>query len=185
MYCWELYFFSFWGFFSGIRQFVLSLSGILCWREERIGLLPNLWTSSFVSLDASLYVCSLCFACLFFFFLILLSGVVFGALGLSSCWPGIEPQPPVLGSQSLSHWITRGSTCLGFFNVFVWLVRVLVAARGIFDLLAARGILSCSIQTLSCNQQTLVPWPGIQPRPPALGAWNIFDIWTDFPKIKI
>ena len=26
---------------------------------------------------------------------------------------------------------------------------------------------------LSCRMQDLVPWPGIEPRPPALGAWNL------------
>ena len=26
---------------------------------------------------------------------------------------------------------------------------------------------------LSCNMQDLVPWPGIKPRPPALGAWSL------------
>ena len=41
-------------------------------------------------------------------------------------------------------------------------------------------IFSCSMQTLSCDVQTLscsmwhrVPWPGIEPRSPALGAWHL------------
>ena len=27
--------------------------------------------------------------------------------------------------------------------------------------------------SLSCSMRNLVPWPGIEPRPPALGAWNL------------
>ena len=46
-----------------------------------------------------------------FFFLILF--IYLSALGLSCSmwdlapWPGIEPGPPALGAQSLSHWTTR------------------------------------------------------------------------------
>ena len=37
--------------------------------------------------------------------------------------------------------------------------------------------LSCSMQTLSCSIRDLVPWPGIEPRPPVSGAWNLSH-WT-------
>ena len=30
-----------------------------------------------------------------------------------------------------------------------------------------------SAQGLSCNMWDLVPWPGVEPRPPALGAWSL------------
>ena len=43
----------------------------------------------------------------------------------------------------------------------IWLHQVLVAA--------------CKIS--SCGMQDLVPWPGIEPRPPALGAWSLSH-WT-------
>ena len=33
------------------------------------------------------------------------------------------------------------------------------------------------MQTLSCCLWDLVPWPGIKPRPPALGAWHLSH-WT-------
>ena len=36
---------------------------------------------------------------------------------------------------------------------------------------------SCSIWTLSCDMQDLVPWPGIKPRPPALETWHLSH-WT-------
>ena len=48
-----------------------------------------------------------------------------------------------------------------FFLLFIWLRKVLVAACRIF---------SCSMWTLSCGMWDLVPKPGIQPRPPALGV---------------
>ena len=31
-------------------------------------------------------------------------------------WPGIEPEPPVLGAQSLSHWPTREMPTLSSFR---------------------------------------------------------------------
>ena len=37
--------------------------------------------------------------------------------------------------------------------------------------------LSCIMQTLCCDTWDLVAWPGIEPRPPALGAWTLSH-WT-------
>ena len=37
--------------------------------------------------------------------------------------------------------------------------------------------LSCGTWTLNHNMWDLVPWPGIEPGPPALGAWNLSH-WT-------
>ena len=48
-----------------------------------------------------------------------------------------------------------------FFNLFTWLRWVLVAA----------------CKTLGRGVWDLVPWPGIEPGPSALGAWN-FNHWT-------
>ena len=83
--------------------------------------------------------------------------------------------------------------------LFIWLRRVLVAAHGIFIaacsiFVAACRILSCSLQdlfwlrraetlvaacaTLSCGMWDLVPWPGIEPRPPALGAQSLSHLPT-------
>ena len=65
------------------------------------------------------------------------------------------------------HKITIGSSLsflvLFFFNVylFIWLCQVLDAACGIF----------------SCSTWDLVPWPGIKPWPPALGARSLSQ-WT-------
>ena len=48
-------------------------------------------------------------------------------------------------------------SCLFFKRIFVWLCWVLVVVCEIF----------------SCGMWDLVPWPGIEPRPPALGAWSL------------
>ena len=58
------------------------------------------------------------------------------------------------------------STCS--FYLLIWLCWILVAAHGIF---------SCSMWTLSCGMWGLVPWPGIKPGPPALGAQRCSH-WT-------
>ena len=65
-----------------------------------------------MQLSASFQILWLCFI---YLFLILKSFIYFNwaALGLSCCmqdlapYPGIEPRPPALGAQSLSHWTTR------------------------------------------------------------------------------
>ena len=43
-------------------------------------------------------------------------------------------------------------------------------------ILAVPG-LSCSMKSLSCGMQALVPWPEIKPRSPALGVWSLSH-WT-------
>ena len=51
-------------------------------------------------------------------------------------------------------------------------------ACGNFDLpCAPEGSFICGIWTLSYRIWDLVPWPVIQPRPPALGAWSCTH-WT-------
>ena len=44
-------------------------------------------------------------------------------------------------------------------------------------LVAACGLISCSMQTLSCSMRDLVPRPGIEPRPPALEVRSLTH-WT-------
>ena len=53
--------------------------------------------------------------------------------------------------------------------------QVLVAAHRIFTV--AFENFSCGMWTLSCIMCDLVPWPGIEPGPPALGAWSLSH-WT-------
>ena len=52
------------------------------------------------------------------------------------------------------------------YYLLIWLHRVLVVARGI----ATCRIFSCGTRALSCGRWDLVPGPGIEPRPPAIGS---------------
>ena len=86
----------------------------------------------------------------------------------------------LLVKRDLSLWTDDGyldgkitEECAGgdfiylfIFSIYLctWLCQVLVTACGIF---------SCSMQTLSCGVWDLVPWPGIEPRAPALGAQSL------------
>ena len=40
-------------------------------------------------------------------------------------WPGIEPRPPALRAQSLSHWPTKAVPATGFLSVLHWVVGAL------------------------------------------------------------
>ena len=60
-----------------------------------------------------------------------------------------------------------------FFFFLLWLHWVLVAAPEIFDLHCGKQYLLVAGGILSCGMWGLVPWPGIKPRPPALGAWSL------------
>ena len=57
-----------------------------------------------------------------------------------------------------------------YFYLFIWLWQVLFVAHGIFN----------------CNMWDLVPWSGIEPGPPALGAWSLNHVTTsEVPDPKI
>ena len=74
-----------------------------------------------------------------------------------------SPNLPFSASFSLILLILRSKGTPAFFQFFKFVnlaVRVLVVAYGIF---------SCSVQTFSCGMWDLVPCPGIEPGPPALG----------------
>ena len=73
-----------------------------------------------------------------------------------------------LNNQGLSYHFTPAFTVyycsfLGSFPacpnlfIFIWLLQVSIIANRIF----------------SCSMWDPVPWPGIKPRPPALGAWGL------------
>ena len=66
------------------------------------------------------------------------------------------------------------TTCfISLFKTYIYSFRlqwVLVITHGIFNL-------RCGRQTLSCNMWDLIPWSGIEPRPPALGPWSLSH-WT-------
>jgi len=92
----------------------------------------------------------------------------------------------ILGSSSTKGWarktgggsreqllkteITEGSQVLA--------ERVLFVCFNLCQLLAvACRIFSCDTWTLSCGMWDLVPWPEIEPMPPALGAQSL-NHWT-------
>ena len=66
-----------------------------------------------------------------------------------------------------------------FTYLFVWLPWVLVVAHEMGSAISTVlcGIFSCRMQTFSCGRWDLVPWPGIELRPPVLGAWSLSH-WT-------
>ena len=45
------------------------------------------------------------------------------------------------------------------------------------SLVAACGLFSCGMQTFSCGMWDLVPWPGVEPRPPIWGELSLSH-WT-------
>ena len=62
-----------------------------------------------------------------------------------------------------------------FSNLFVCTTSLLCHSGSSVFLEACR-IFSCGLWTLSCSMWDLVPWPGIESRPLALGAW-ILSHW--------
>ena len=52
---------------------------------------------------------------------------------------------------------------LSYLFIFIWLHRLFIRACSIFCF---------AMQILNCSMWTLVPWPGIEPGPPALEAQN-------------
>ena len=60
------------------------------------------------------------------------------------------------------------------FYLLPWLLPVLVAARRIFDFhwgMQSLLVIACGI--FICGMWGLIPWPGIELGPPALGAWSL------------
>ena len=79
-----------------------------------------------------------------------------------------------------THWYSFKNIYL-----FIWLCWVLSwgtwypqsSLWHVESLVSAYGIFSGGMQTLSCSMWDLVPWPGIKPGPPALGAQSLSH-WT-------
>ena len=86
--------------------------------------------------------------------------------------------------QSVNKWVCLGSNQILCMDTEMWLLSLAAPGRyclrhpgsvfleehGVFN--AACGIFNCSLHTLSCGVWDLVPWPRIEPMPPALGAWT-------------
>ena len=61
-----------------------------------------------------------------------------------------------------------------FFLMFIYLFGCTKSSlwhSGSSTFIAPCGTFSCSMRTLSCGMRDQVPWPGIEPWPPAWGAW--------------
>ena len=80
---------------------------------------------------------------------------------------GIKLRSPALGAWSLSCWTTR-EVPSGLFSCNMW------------------GLLVAACKIFSCGLSDLVPQPGIEPGPPALGTWSLSH-WTtmDTPNLLI
>ena len=63
-------------------------------------------------------------------------------------------------------------------KIYLFNYWVLVVASRIFHFLAACRIFCCGMWTLSCSMWDLVPWPGMEPGPPALGTPNFSHCTT-------
>ena len=75
-------------------------------------------------------------------------------------------KPMVMGTASLPifasfFFFKRAIVFFLFQYLFIWLHKVFVLAHRIF----------------SCSMRDLVSWPGMEPRPPALGVWSLSH-WT-------
>ena len=80
--------------------------------------------------------------------------------------PGSEPH---LGSSSACLTAQRGL----FPSCSIWSYFWILISFIYFTVLG----LCCSIRTLSCGMWDIVPWPGIKPESPALGAQSLSP-WT-------
>ena len=90
--------------------------------------------------------------------------------------PGWSRDPhPAWGSQESR--CSAGAESL-FFSIYLclWLHRALVAHA---------GSLSCITQILGCSMRNLIPWPGIEPGPPAFGTRSLSH-WTtrEVPEVE-
>ena len=123
------------------------------------------WPPKLVPLVISWRLCESSLISLSFYFIIINLFIHLAALGLSGGtrdlvpWLGIEPGPPALGVRNFSHWNTREVSLWAFFFITI----------NLFIHLAALG--------LSGGTRDLVPRLGIEPGPPALGAWSL-GYWT-------
>ena len=91
---------------------------------------------------------------------------IWGTLSSEACLWESSGSHYTLGFLLLFFWFYL------FIYLFIWLRLVLVAALGLF--VAAREIflvVACGLLVVAFRD--LVPWLGIEPRPPALGAWRL------------
>ena len=91
---------------------------------------------------------------------------------VGSSWTRARTRVPCIGRWILNHCTTRGASI--FFLIFIYLAALGLSC-GMWDLRCHVRDFHCSMRDLfflffSCGMRDLVPWPGIEPGPPALGA---------------
>ena len=64
-----------------------------------------------------------------------------------------------------------------FKKIYIYILKFGYTGSELWHTCCSMWTLSCSFQTLSFSMCDLVPWPGIEPRPPALEALS-FSHWT-------
>ena len=107
-------------------------------------------------------------------------------------WPDIGSPffpPPILWCYSLHSLfslllhlyqhlliIQWFNTSFSLLSIFVFVIYSSTGSSlwctGFLIFVITYGIFSWGIWTLSCNLWDLVPWPGMEPGPPALGVWS-------------
>ena len=81
------------------------------------------------------------------------------------------------GKGDMVKFLRMMDMSIFFFNIYLFGCTSLQLHTGSQIFVTASGIFSCSVRTLSCGIWDLVPWPGIKPKPPALGARSLSH-WT-------
>ena len=87
---------------------------------------------------------------------------------IQSHWKNWKP-PKINGQALMKQWD------LWSVILFIWLGRVLVAGCRIINLPISSLVATWELSFAS--RGILVPWPGIEPRSPALGVWSLSH-WT-------
>ena len=100
-------------------------------------------------------------------------------------------------SLEISSWTTAWISGRGgwkvlplFKKIFIYLVAPGLSCGTwglrcfVQDLRCCVRDLNCGMWALSCSLWDLVPWPGIEPGPPALGAWSL-NHWTTREVLEI
>ena len=83
-------------------------------------------------------------------------------------WPGIEPWPPALGVQSLSHWTTGEVPYINSFFSFFLHMCVCVC------------VCVCVCESLSCVQLFATPWTVACQAPLSMG-FSRQGYWSELP----
>ena len=81
-----------------------------------------------------------------------------------------------IAGRLFTLWVTKETLQCLEISYFIKKITYLYICL-YWDLVVAGGIFSCGMWTLSCSTWDLVPWSGIESRPPAWGAWSLSH-WT-------